>query len=182
MKNYSKVICSILVACFNFIGTTDDQSKKKEGKVFKLIVNYDRSLQEVIKAGDYKVVDELIIQANFPSNKEEKGKKELLFKIFQIPETDRKLHHETVISKMKEKGCRPATIRELLAFCQAHPDFQKQFAVFALGSLRIKPGTKNHLVPTIWGSDTGGSYLILLLSGHNRWGSHHHFLAVVVAK
>ena len=96
----------------------------------KLIVNYDRSIEDSLIAGKYDNKHDNITGKNFPSSK--KGKKKVDFRMFYF---NKGMLSENVISKMKKVGYHPATMNELLAFGEKNPKLQRKFSIAALGSV-----------------------------------------------
>ena len=63
----------------------------------------------------------------FKTNKT--GIAHLVGRLFHFEE---QVYSDSVRSKMKEEGCRPATLHELLAFCAGHPQLQKPFNIASI--------------------------------------------------
>lgn len=100
-------------------------------KIFSgVVVNYDRSIADLVGDGRYDLSNDLITDQNFPSD--ESGEKEVEMVLFHFNQL---ISSKDAIEKMKREGCRPATMKELLVFEATHPDVQKEFPIVALGSV-----------------------------------------------
>jgi len=119
----------------------------------KLTVDYSRTLKEMINAGNYGWANDDITEKNFPLPTKLLGKKiTASTKLFHF---DRRISSEDAISEMNKAGYRPATLAELLALGEAHPELQKEFPIVALGS--------------VWRGEDGGHVVpVLGFGGHRR--------------
>lgn len=145
---------------------------RRFGEVFPVVVDYSRSLKDSIAAGCYDWVNSGITQEHFPAEKDEQGTKEQSFTLYHFGE---ETESNWVIAQMDRDGKRPATIRELLAFGEANPEFQGYFPVIALKSVWVCRGG-DHACADI-GSRSGKRYLDLNWYNH-RWHGNCRFLAV----
>lgn len=104
-------------------------SKDRISDGYPISVNYDRSVEDGVSAGQYDWSDEDINSKNFPTN--QKGTKEVAMRLIHfnciIPVSD-------VFRELKDIDCRPAEIHELLAFGEKYPEVQRQFPVIGIGS------------------------------------------------
>jgi len=112
------------------------EAGKKAREIFTLVVDYGRSVKDGVKAGCYDCANPDITEGNFPAGKNEQGKKEQSFTLYHF---GKDMGSNGAIAKMQEDGKRPATLRELLAFGQAHPELQREFPIIALGSVWAHP-------------------------------------------
>jgi len=101
----------------------------KRLNIYTLLANYDRSVEEAIKAGKYNWFDNNITSNHFPS--EEAGAKEVSIELVHF---GRNMVTDEVLSEL-DKGVRPATLKELLALGEKHPNLQREFPIIALGSV-----------------------------------------------
>jgi len=106
-----------------------DDFEKPEGP-FEIIIDYERSLGEMIRAGNYNWVSDGILEQEgvFEGKRGEQETEAFLFsfsKRIAIPE---------IKEKMEKKGFQPARIEHLLAFGATYPEFQKKFPIICLGS------------------------------------------------
>jgi hypothetical protein len=114
------------------INKQDNQVKEKTDEI-TFIIDYSRTVQEMIKAGNYDWTNSNITEKHFPLPTELKGKKvEVSSKLFHF---NRPIGSKDAISEMDKAGYRPATLAELLVLGEAHPELQKEFPIVALGSV-----------------------------------------------
>ncbi len=106
--------------------------KQGTSNLFKMMMVWSISLQDLIAAGKYDHVDEDITGDRFPFPPPRNLKKELLMELVELP-MDGDI--EDIVASLKERGLRPATIWELLAFGIVYPDKQREFRIAALGSV-----------------------------------------------
>lgn len=98
--------------------------------VYVLTVNYDRSVEDGVVAGKYDWTNSDTTSGHFPSN--EIGTKEVSVELVHF---GRDMTTDEVLSKLDKTGLRPATLKELLALGEGHPDLQREFPIVALGSV-----------------------------------------------
>lgn len=143
---------------------------------YPIVVNYDLSLQEMIAAGRYgRIYQPDVINSIAPSGNQGIHEVELILVHF-----NQRLYSEEVLLLLKERGLRPATFEELLAFGATYPNEQKRFRIAALGS-------------PVWGTFNGfgGRYdpylgtigntrfLAAIWTSFSRWDPETRFAAVV---
>jgi len=112
--------------------------------IFEIMVDYSRSLAEMIKAGNYDWVNDDITADRFSVKGE--GRQELIITLFHFNKT---MSSDKVKSEMEKQGFRPAKVEELLALGEKYPDLQKEFPITALGSVWQNPHG-NHSVPSLY--------------------------------
>jgi len=150
-------------------------SRIKVTVVSQLRVDYSLTIKSLITAGGYDNVNIYITKKNFPANAKESGKKELVFRIFRFKNLT---SSQRVIQSMKQRGCRPATLRELVVFGKANPDLQRKYPIIALGSVWLTP-CGNRFVPELR-SHAAWRYLELDYYD-NDWDYSIRFLAIIGA-
>jgi len=125
------------------------QAATKPGETFPVVVNYDLSVEEAIKAGDYQAVNSDITSKNFSWNQRGQAKLEIvLFKF------DHRVRSEDVLRQLEEEGLRAAELPEFLAFGAKYPDVQRKFSVAGLGSVwQDRKGYRN--VPCLYEASEG---------------------------
>ena len=138
---------------------------------FLVSVDFGRTVEEAVKAGKYDWVNEHITQQNFP-NDQGQGKVETSMELVHF---GRDMRSDKVVAELDKLGLRPATLMELLAFGAANPELQRQFPIFALGSVWTHP-VGDCLVPCLFG---GGDGRRLGLRWFDvEWGERCRFLGV----
>jgi len=97
---------------------------------YRLIVNYDRSVEKAIKAGRYDWTNDNITSKNFPTKRSETAEIDI-----ELIHFNRDMSTDEVLAELDKKGLRPAELHELLALGEKHPDLQREFPIIALGSV-----------------------------------------------
>jgi len=118
----------------NNLGVNRDEFRKMCGFgmpcSIKIVIDYTKTLAEMISAGKYDWTDSDITSNSFPVKGE--GKQEREHVLFHF---NRFISSDDVIKEMDKAGFQPAVIEELLALGEAQPELQKQFPIVALGSV-----------------------------------------------
>ena len=131
--------------------------------VYKVVVDYDISLAEMIEAGGYDWVNDDITAEHFPLKSEGKWEVEITL-----------LHFNRFISSdvAIEEADPVILLPELLALGARYPELQKQFPVVALGSVwQYRSGY--HAVPYLWGA--GSKCGLVLGLFENDWDPDFRF-------
>jgi uridine phosphorylase len=136
---------------------------------FRVTVNYDQSVEELIREGNYDRTSDLA-GINFLSN--EKGVATIRVCLVKL---NRAISSEDVIEELSLLGLRAATLKELLALGTTQPDLQRSNTIVALGST-----WRDH------GGDLAVAYLSSLYSSRDiytltwdvDWDSGWQFAAV----
>lgn len=144
------------------------EAGKKISQVSTLVVDYGRSVKDGVAAGKYDYANDNITEENFPPAEHEKGKKEQTFTLYHF---GKDVDSDYAIAQMEK---RPATLRELLAFGEAHPELQRDFPIIVLGSVWVDHGRRRLAYLDGCGS---GRYLSLSYDG-GRWRALCRFLGV----
>lgn len=138
-------------------------------QTFKVLVDYTKSLKQMIKAGKYDWVNNDITNDHFHITGS--GQKEVEITLFHF---NRGISSDGAIAEMEKAGYRPAFVEELSALGAAEKELQKQFPINALGS--------------VWRCPCGGRVPSLHWRGAERrlglswfeggWAEHWRFSAV----
>lgn len=152
-------------------------------RAFHLDVNYDRSIKDSIQAGFYHHFNKKITDENFPDCQREHGVKTISVRLFNFRHLGYWADTSEIIIRFSERKCRPASLRELLAFGEKKPNQQRKFRIVELFSIWADP-LPNYDLPagTQWtASLAGGAERRRLdLSGFNNiWNPDTRFLAVL---
>ena len=101
--------------------------------VFHVIVDYRKSLWDMIKAGNYDRYNGDINASHFPIKKS-KGRVKLNIELVYYGKF---MVSDEVVRDLDNRGLRPATLPELLAFGakSKYPDIQCDFPIVVLGSV-----------------------------------------------
>jgi hypothetical protein len=152
-QDYAKYIAESMLA-----GETD---------VFRVSVNYDLSVEEMIKAGKYDQSSYEITSKNFPSSRT--GTSE---GVIQLVRFDGFMESKEVLRELEDRELRPANLPELLALGAQHPYLQRKFPIVALGLF----WHGGRVVACLWGDHRkrglGFDWLGI------RWDGLHRFAAV----
>jgi len=118
----------------DFIGQIVDLAMKMIGAVRDgvfIIVDYTRSLAEMIGAGAYYRVNPNITSEHFTIEGKGQGKVELNPEFVHY---DKCMKSNGIFRDLDMSGLRPATPPELLAYGEKYPDEQRKYPIVALGS------------------------------------------------
>lgn len=138
---------------------------------FKVIVDHELSRKDMIAAGKHDWVNEDITEKHFPRDKKE-GKEKVDLELVYY---NRVMTSEQVLSELKNRGYRPATLSELLAFGVAYPEKQREFPIVALGSVWLHPGS-GRFVPCLF--EWCDERCLSLGRYSGGWHGDYRFLAV----
>jgi hypothetical protein len=146
------------------------EAARKPREVFPVVVNYDLSVEEAIRAGDYQAVNADITDENFSWTRRGQADLEIILVRF-----DHRMTSPDVIRELEEEGLRAAELPEFLAFGATYPDVQRKFSVAGLGSVwRDRKGYRN--VPCLY-TASEGRYLDLHW-WDDGWYSYSRFAAI----
>lgn len=134
-------------------------------------IDYDRSIAEFVRAGNYATVDPGLTDENVIST--ETGKKMISTKLFHFG-FGRLASSVRAENNLNSKGFRPATSKEILNFGQKHPEVQLMFPVVAVGSA-IVVGTRR-VVCCLRGEN--GNRQVALVCYMHPWNERCRFLGV----
>ncbi len=144
--------------------------------IYVVTVNYDRSVEDGVKAGKYYWTDKRITSDRFPSN--EVGNKEVSIELVHF---GKNMKTDEVLSELDRAGLRPATLKELLALGEKVPDLQRESPISALGSVCQDPRGGRGCVRlgcTRFGWDNDSKRYSELDWLDSRWGDGYRFAAV----
>jgi hypothetical protein len=115
---------------------------------FTLWVDYNKSWDQMVEAGQYGFRTDFISPENFPIPTKLVGRMERLHpQLFYFSSA---VSGSEVIKFMSQKGYRPATLFELLALGAKDPNLQTKYKINALGSvLRSKTRQPHYYVPCL---------------------------------
>ena len=111
--------------------------------IFPVTIDYTHSLAQMIAAGKYDWVNSDITDQHFPPPSIPTGlppstgsgqatKAELKVELVHF---NRTISSNDAIAELKQKGLRPATLPEFLAFGAIYPEEQRKYPIVALGSV-----------------------------------------------
>ncbi|HOX21370.1 MAG TPA: hypothetical protein PKZ02_00100 [Candidatus Paceibacterota bacterium] len=106
------------------------EMSKSVGDGFRVVVNYSKSLDQMIESGNYDWVDSDISKKHFPIK--DQGTAELNMELVHY---NKFMSSDDVIKDLDSRNLRPAILPELLAFGASYPDKQREFLIVALVSI-----------------------------------------------
>lgn len=126
-KTFAKSVCAFIA---NSSGKSASAVYYPVSSEFELKVNYDCSIEDACKDGNYEggAID-------FSSRNFSTTQKGIANVVLHIVHLDRYIFSKHVIEEMDKMGLRPAEIHELLALGAVYPDLQQEFPIIALGAV-----------------------------------------------
>lgn len=146
------------------------KSPRKSPGVFLLLVDYNRSIKQLVTAGKYKWENHNVNYRNFPVFRRGKDAAEIHLVSF-----NRNISTEDALDGLDEKNLRPADIHTLLSFGAKYPDSQLKHLIVALGSV-CRDHRDVFLAPCLSGNDSERE--IGLCSINGDWDKSVQFAAV----
>jgi len=108
----------------------------KLGEALRVTVDYDRSVEDGVRAGRYDYANPNITSKNFPASKSGTEEIEVVLVHF-----DRLIGSEKATEELRKRGLRPAELPELLAVGEQYSEKQRDFPIVALGPVwRVPDG------------------------------------------
>ncbi len=135
----------------------------------KIGVDYSLSLRAMIQRGCFERVNANITGRNFKLTRRGYVELEIVLVQFGSP-----ISPLEVTMQMKEHGCRPAVLEELLAVGSHHPDLQRAMPIVALGSGRMEQNRR--YVPCLGGSRSARALNLVVV--YRRWSKYFRFAFV----
>lgn len=149
-------------------------SKAPDEPIYPLTIDYNLSIEDMVKAGNYNSVHRKIKAKNFPAGRGEAKVEAVLFRSGNMVIT------QEVLAELERHNLRPATMVELLAFGKQHPDPLRVFPIVALGSVWFD-GEGDGNVGNLYETPSGRTLSLSLYENTAQlpdWGTHNRFLAI----
>lgn len=105
-----------------------------ESDVYPIVVDYGKSVEEMVGLGRYDWSNSDIASKNFPTKCT--GKTGITVELIHFNQV---ISSDEAIKKLDKMGFRPAELHELLAFGEKYPEIQREFSIIALGSVWQDP-------------------------------------------
>jgi hypothetical protein len=99
------------------------------GRQYSMQVDYSRSVEDSLRAGQYAWTHYQLTSSNFPSATAGSQALSVVLVRFSV-----EANLDFVLGAQTGAGLRPASLKELLAFGEAYPEVQKDLPLLALGS------------------------------------------------
>ena len=138
--------------------------------LYLVSVDYGRSIEDGIRAGNYHYANPDITAHYFPTNRT--GVREEKIELIHFGE---QMSTKNVLNELETRGLRPANLHELLVFGEKYPKIQREFPIVALGSVCGDRLGDCH-VPCLNMDGVGRDLSLDLLGG--EWGNIYRFAAV----
>lgn len=137
------------------------------------IVNYNRPMESVIRAGEYDWKNNNVTYKNFP--RQDFGKYRVTAYLFWYNHSIESKKFLSNVGKRRNQGIVAGGVLDLLVFGEKHPDVQREISVVELRDIWVDSNGERKVVG-LWGPFDGrGLYLGSFDAG---WGSYCCFLAV----
>lgn len=140
-------------------------------KTYKVVVDYGKSLTEMISLGKYDRLDSLIKDKYFPILGVGTQEVELVMVHLNKDATTKE-----VLKHLYNNGLEAAEIEHLLAFGAAYPDVQREFPIVVLGSGWVDDSAFNY--PCLDFHDGVRRVWLTLSVDDGRWNDDCGFLAL----
>ncbi len=150
----------------------EDRSSQ-EPDIFRVVVDYTKTLVWMINNGCYGWVNSNITQEHFPPVDSE-GKDNQGFEVFLLS-FDKGMTSEQILAEMEKQNLRPARIEELLALGAAHQYLQRRFSIVALGSVWQESDAERSVPFLTW---AGRERYLTVVSFDPSWSEGIRFAAV----
>lgn len=160
----------IVIAASFSLGAADEPEADGTGKIFEVTVDYTKSIEEMIRLGQFFWVDSRIKNLLVKGTAAKKVKRNLTLLNLN---SDNLVRTDEVIVEMEKRGLRPALIEDILAFHIQFPDYDEP--IVALGTFFISGNSR--LFPLLYRFQ-GQEKASLFLDGSRLW-KDVYFLAVL---
>jgi hypothetical protein len=138
--------------------------------VFKVVVNYEITVEEGVRRGKYDWKNGDITTEHFPTKR--KGKIEAEIRLFHF---NRQMTNEAVLEEMDKAGYRAAETHEMLALGEKYPEEQRKYPIAGLGSV-WRPWAGDCRVVSLGESDDERGAGLARVEGH--WDESWRFAGV----
>ncbi len=128
-KLLKRVFREVLTSNSKPIGLPDEISVQT-GNAYLLLVDYGRSTEDGIQAGQYDWPSSGIISRNFPARR-----RGVAWVVVELVHFSLCISVDEVIRELDTMGYRPADLNELLALGEKFPEAQRSLSILALGSV-----------------------------------------------
>ena len=140
---------------------------------YHLTVNYERSVEDMVRAGRYNHINSDITSKHFPTKR--KGVAEVEVELIHFNWGVCVWTDET-LRELDRMGYRPAELHELLAFGEKYPEIQLKFPVAAIGSV-WRGGSGGYYAPHLWKNDLDLERALIISLIEDGWSKNCRFAA-----
>lgn len=138
--------------------------------LYPVVVDYDRSINELVAAGDYFRPDERRISVSIPASSQQ-GKAVVQVHVIRLKNKTETT--EQAVRELNQLGFRPTTLKEFLAFAAAYPHVQEQVLVGDLETFQNNEGRPCRFVLHFIGRARG-----LMCWPGDDWNAGNYVLAI----
>lgn len=156
------IACECVCPTSNIV---EDNFFHSEGH-YTIVVDYSKKIEDLLVEGKYSFIDEYLLSKDLWWENE---KRNSTLSVELIHFNNSMIDGSFLASYLKEKGLRPATMREALAFAAAYPDVQREY--------RIAAGSISSFNPRVVFSGNGDDRRIIFHKG-DWWDWYFRFLVV----
>ena len=143
---------------------------RRTDDVFPTTVNYNLSVSDLVKAGEYNWSNSDITEKNFRS--EENGTQSVELRLVHF---NRVISSEDALKELDRMGLRPATLKELLTFGSTYKEEQRKHPIVALGSVSRDWRGRRFVADLL---EVAGDRHLNLDGLESDWREHCRFAAV----
>ena len=146
------------------------KNKSKQSNIFPLRVNYNQTIESLVKSGKYNW-SHIDISSELFSTKR-KGISNITIELIKF--SSRKSTKQ-VLRELNKNGLRPADVKEILTFGATYPKEQIKYPIVARGSMWVG-SCGGHFVPCLR-AGSKGRYVDLYWFG-GIWDTYYRFAVV----
>lgn len=140
---------------------------ERQDRLFDLVVDYDKSIEDLIKSNNFTEVDNRITTDNFPKNqKNQKGIR------VELLASTRDSFIKEVEEDMQKSGLRAGTTQELLSFLSQYPKTEFK-NIFAIGQ-KWEDKDGNRFCAQFYEEKNGDRVLVLSELGQYKDGEENY--------
>ena len=144
LRKFSSALAVIAVLFTSLNAMAKDDAPKAETTSYKVRLDYRQSLVQMVAAGRFGQVNDMIT-TDFRVHKRENGGKEIIIVHF-----NREMSLKEALAGLKSLGLRPAELPELCALGAQEPELQRSFPIVGLGSFYKDEYRNTYLPFLIW--------------------------------
>ena len=160
------------IAIFDASCATINTRIAKDTTVFKVVVNYNQSLTDMVKAGKFDWTNPDIVSEHFPTINS--GETTIDLELYQFKHG---VWSYEVVELLDKAGYRPANIFELLAFEARYPDRQRKYPIVVLAS-KWQYDENNWAVPAVVELEHGRYLGLIRFANNAGFSQKSRFLVI----
>ncbi|MBN1325778.1 hypothetical protein JW977_02245 [Candidatus Falkowbacteria bacterium] len=146
--------------------------RQKASDTYKVVVDYSKTLTEMIQLGNYSYANNDITDRHFPIQGSGQHEVELV-----LVHLNKDATIKEVLAHLDGLGLKPASIEHLLTFGAANPNVQREFPIVALGSVWVD-GHGDRGYPYLRCSGDERELRLYWCDDDDHWSGHCRFLAL----